>query len=72
MKDVNPSDSGELMAAPADRRLTAAQFQVLAKVPAAVEWFANIDNPRMACGQPPRPMLWWGIALHLTTRLHSH
>jgi len=32
--------------APADRRLTAAQFQTLAEVPAAVEWFANIDNPR--------------------------
>ena len=28
------------------RRLTAAQFQELAAVPAAVEWFANIDNPR--------------------------
>ncbi|MCS3471748.1 hypothetical protein M2401_005512 [Pseudomonas sp. JUb42] len=29
-----------------ERRLTAAQFQNLAEVPAAVEWFANIDNPR--------------------------
>lgn len=29
-----------------ERRLTAAQFQELAAVPAAVEWFANIDNPR--------------------------
>ncbi|MCD5986260.1 MULTISPECIES: tyrosine-type recombinase/integrase [Pseudomonas] len=27
-------------------RLTAAEFQHLAAVPAAVEWFANIDNPR--------------------------
>lgn len=27
-------------------RLTAAEFQNLAEVPAAVEWFANIDNPR--------------------------
>lgn len=27
-----------------ERRLTAAQFQQLADVPAAVEWFANIDN----------------------------
>ena len=34
------------MPAPADRRLTAAQFQTLAEVPAAVEWFANINNPR--------------------------
>lgn len=29
-----------------ERRLTAAEFQQLASVPAAVEWFANIDNPR--------------------------
>lgn len=31
---------------PADRRLTAAQFQGLTTVPAAAEWFANLDNPR--------------------------
>lgn len=29
-----------------ERRLTAAQFQRLAEVPAAAEWFANLDNPR--------------------------
>ncbi|OCR25247.1 integrase [Pseudomonas syringae] len=29
-----------------ERRLTAAEFHHLAAVPAAVEWFANIDNPR--------------------------
>lgn len=29
-----------------ERRLTAAEFQHLAAVPAAVEWFANIDNPQ--------------------------
>ncbi|MGX0891163.1 site-specific recombinase XerD [Pseudomonas sp. ADAK2 TE3594] len=29
-----------------ERRLTAAEFQDLAAVPAAVEWFANLDNPR--------------------------
>lgn len=29
-----------------ERRLTAAQFQGLANVPAAAEWFANLDNPR--------------------------
>ncbi|KPY82792.1 site-specific integrase, partial [Pseudomonas syringae group genomosp. 7] len=29
-----------------ERRLTAAEFQHLAAMPAAVEWFANIDNPR--------------------------
>ncbi|MFG3454566.1 MULTISPECIES: tyrosine-type recombinase/integrase [Stutzerimonas] len=28
------------------RRLTAAEFQGLAEVPAAAEWFANLDNPR--------------------------
>ncbi|OSO21355.1 Tyrosine recombinase XerC [Pseudomonas syringae pv. actinidiae] len=28
------------------RRLTAVEFQSLARVPAAVEWFANLDNPR--------------------------
>ncbi|WP_117140668.1 tyrosine-type recombinase/integrase [Pseudomonas amygdali] len=33
--------------APLDqRRLTAIEFQTLARVPAAVEWFANLDNPR--------------------------
>lgn len=31
---------------PGERRLTSAEFQQLARVPAAVEWFANIDNPR--------------------------
>jgi hypothetical protein len=36
---VTPGSAGE-------RRLTAAEFQILAEVPAAVEWFANIDNPR--------------------------
>lgn len=29
-----------------ERRLTSAEFQQLVEVPAAVEWFANIDNPR--------------------------
>jgi site-specific recombinase XerD len=29
-----------------ERRLTAAEFQRLGAMPAAVEWFANIDNPR--------------------------
>jgi site-specific recombinase XerD len=29
-----------------ERRLSAAEFQHLAAVPAAIEWFANIDNPR--------------------------
>jgi site-specific recombinase XerD len=29
-----------------ERRLSALEFQQLASVPAAAEWFANIDNPR--------------------------
>ena len=29
-----------------ERRLSAMEFQQLASVPAAAEWFANIDNPR--------------------------
>jgi hypothetical protein len=28
------------------RRLTSVEFQTLAQVPAAVEWFANLDNSR--------------------------
>lgn len=28
------------------RRLTSVEFQTLAQVPSAVEWFANLDNPR--------------------------
>jgi len=39
MKDV-------IIIAEGERRLTAAEFQQLSTVPAAVEWFANIDNPR--------------------------
>lgn len=29
-----------------NRILTAAEFQSLADVPAEVEWFANIENPK--------------------------
>ncbi|WP_137808435.1 tyrosine-type recombinase/integrase [Pseudomonas sp. G(2018)] len=39
MSDLIPTGGGE-------RRLSAAEFQQLATVPAAAEWFANIDNPR--------------------------
>lgn len=35
-----------IVVAESERRLTAAEFQQLSTVPAAVEWFANIDNPR--------------------------
>lgn len=40
--------SGALIEAVGDdqRRLTAVQFQGLAKMPASVEWFANIDYPQ--------------------------
>jgi hypothetical protein len=30
---------------PAERRLTAAEFQGLAEVPPEIEWFNNISNP---------------------------
>lgn len=33
-------------ALPGERRLTALEFQGLAQMPASVEWFANLDNPR--------------------------
>ncbi|EGH05197.1 MULTISPECIES: tyrosine-type recombinase/integrase [Pseudomonas syringae group genomosp. 2] len=40
MQDVTKINSGE------SRRLTTVEFQQLAAVPSAVEWFANLDNPR--------------------------
>ncbi|KPB50660.1 Phage integrase family site specific recombinase [Pseudomonas coronafaciens pv. oryzae] len=40
MQDVTKISSGD------QRRLTAVEFQQLAAVPSAVEWFANLDNPR--------------------------
>lgn len=47
-EEMNDAPAGEIAMLPAtsERRLTAAQFQHLAEVPAAAEWFANIDNPR--------------------------
>lgn len=36
----------ELTAQPGGRRLSASEFQGLTQVPAATEWFANLDNPR--------------------------
>jgi site-specific recombinase XerD len=41
-----PADTASQLTVIHERRLTAAEFQQLASVPAAVEWFANIDNPR--------------------------
>lgn len=47
MAELIPA-AGPSALAPAapERRLTAAEFQNLAEVPAAAEWFANLDNPR--------------------------
>lgn len=46
MKDLNPPQSIAVLLPAGERRLSAVEFQQLAAVPAAVEWFANIDNPR--------------------------
>ena len=46
MKDLNPPQSTAVLLPAGERRLSALEFQQLAAVPAAVEWFANIDNPR--------------------------
>ncbi|OOG83223.1 integrase [Pseudomonas sp. A25(2017)] len=46
MKDLNPPQSTAALLPSGERRLSAQEFQQLASVPAAVEWFANIDNPR--------------------------
>ncbi|RMT74536.1 Site-specific recombinase, phage integrase family [Pseudomonas savastanoi pv. nerii] len=40
MQEVTKVVSGD------HRRLSAVEFQQLARVPSAVEWFANLDNPR--------------------------
>lgn len=45
MTDLERFTSPILPATSTDRRLTAQQFQQLTEIPAAVEWFANIDNP---------------------------
>lgn len=45
--DIVPASDGASGVVPVrERRLTAQEFQGLAAVPAEVEWFANIDNPR--------------------------
>lgn len=44
--DQNLPAASDFSTAHTDRRLTAAEFQGLAEVPPALEWFANIDNPR--------------------------
>src|ERR1700677_1253839 len=44
MNDAATTDQLPTEIAPADRLLTAAEFQKLADVPPEVEWFANISN----------------------------
>src|SRR5471032_1213766 len=46
MKDINHPQSTAMLLPAGERRLSAVEFQRLASVPAAAEWFANIDNPR--------------------------
>ena len=46
MNDLNPPQSTAVLLPIGERHLSALEFQQLASVPAAVEWFANIDNPR--------------------------
>lgn len=43
---MDSSDQGAVSLRPVGGLLTAAQFHQLAAVPAELEWFANIDNPR--------------------------
>lgn len=45
MIELSEQSSSDLQVA-GERRLTAAEFHGLAAVPAAVEWFANLSNPR--------------------------
>lgn len=46
MKNLTPPGPTDARLPAGERRLTAVEFQHLVAVPAAVEWFANIDNPR--------------------------
>lgn len=46
MNELIPTPKDSLVVASTGRRLTAAEFQGLAEVPAAAEWFANLDNTR--------------------------
>ncbi|HEF4763164.1 TPA: tyrosine-type recombinase/integrase [Pseudomonas putida] len=46
MKDLMQPGATDVLQTVGERRLTATEFQHLAAVPAAVEWFANLDNPR--------------------------
>lgn len=46
MNELIPTTEDSSVVASTRRRLTAAEFQDLAEVSAAAEWFANLDNPR--------------------------
>jgi integrase/recombinase XerD len=43
---ADPTTTSALVSASASRVLTRAEFHGLAEMPAELEWFANIDNPR--------------------------
>ena len=45
MDELMPTAEASSVVALKERRLTAAQFQSLAEVPVAAQWFANLDNP---------------------------
>lgn len=45
-RKASPTDFNTRVRTIEERRLTAAEFQGLTEVPAAAEWFANLDNPR--------------------------
>ena len=45
-EDKNQQKAVEAVPAATGRALTAPEFQGLAAMPAELEWFANIDNPR--------------------------
>lgn len=42
----SPAGESPALPAPAERRLTDSQFHQLAAMPAAAQWFANLDNPQ--------------------------
>lgn len=46
MNKLTPTAEASSVVAVSERRLTAVQFQRLAEMPAAAQWFANLDNPR--------------------------
>ena len=45
-KGENTEEAAGIVPTDTGRALTAPEFQGLAEMPAELEWFANIDNPR--------------------------